>query len=129
MIRTIFLMQYFALCLMLFAALLAPAQTKRTSASATARSAAAARPDGEIERAIKARFARSKVSKNNFQVKVVGGVATLEGSTDVVQHKGAATRMAKTAGARAVVNNIRISEAARQKAAGQLAKARKASVL
>lgn len=96
--------------------------------AAAARAMAPARSDAEIERAIKARFARSKISKNNFQVRVQGGIATIEGATDVVQHKGAATRMAKTAGARAVVNNIRISEAARQRTAGQLAKARKVTV-
>lgn len=122
-------MRFFSL--LLLAAVLSFAQTAprpaatRKPASVTA---APARPDAEIERAIKARFARSKVGRNNFQVRVQGGIATLEGNTDVVQHKGAATRMAKTAGARAVVNNIRISEAARQKAAARLAQVRKATV-
>ena len=37
------------------------------------------------------------------------GIATWTGATSVMQHKGAATRMAKTAGATQVVNNIKIS--------------------
>jgi uncharacterized protein YqgV (UPF0045/DUF77 family) len=88
----------------------------------------AAASDAEIQRAIQTRFAKSKVSRNHFQVRVQGGVATLEGTTDVVQHKGAATRMAKSAGARSVVNNIKVSDAARKQAAEKLAKVRKATV-
>ena len=48
---------------------------------------------------------------------VQNGVATIEGKTNVVQHKGVATRLAKTGGALAVKNNIQISEAAKEKAA------------
>ncbi len=48
------------------------------------------------------------------------GIATWQGSTQVMQHKGAATRMAKTAGAIQVVNNIKISDDAKQRAAGNL---------
>ena len=85
--------------------------------------------DAQIERNIKARLARSaKVGRNGFQVKVQGGVATLDGRTNVIQHKGAATRMAKAGGARAVVNNIVISEEARQKAAARLAGVRRAKI-
>ena len=54
-----------------------------------------------------------------------GGVATFEGNTNVVQHKGVATRMAKSAGATAVVNHIQISDAAREKAAANLEKGRR----
>ena len=36
-------------------------------------------------------------------------MATWTGSTTVMQHKGAATRMAKAAGAIQVVNNIKVS--------------------
>jgi hypothetical protein len=56
---------------------------------------------------------------------VQGGVATWEGKTEVLQHKGAATRMAKTAGAKAVVNNIKVSDAAKDKAAGNLEEGRR----
>lgn len=85
-------------------------------------------PDSQIERTIKARLARSKIGRNGFQVKVQGGVATFEGRTNVIQHKGAATRMAKRAGAKAVVNNIVISEEARQKAAARLEGIRRVKV-
>jgi hypothetical protein len=51
---------------------------------------------------------------------VKAGVVTWEGYTNVIQHKGAATRMARTAGAAQVINNIKISDAARAKAAGNL---------
>jgi osmotically-inducible protein OsmY len=66
--------------------------------------------DAEIEATIKAKLAKSKIGKDGFQVHVKDGVATWTGSTTVMQHKGAATRMAKTAGATRVVNNIKISE-------------------
>ncbi len=76
--------------------------------------------DAEIERNIRTKLAKSKIGKDGFTVKVKGGVVTWEGSTNVIQHKGAATRMARTSGATQVVNNIKISDAARQKAAGNL---------
>jgi hypothetical protein len=81
--------------------------------------------DAEMERAIRERFARSKCASDNFSVRVQGGVATIEGRTDVVQRKGAATRMAKAAGARKVINKIQISETAKQKASAGLAKGRR----
>src|SRR6185369_3526058 len=90
--------------------------------------AAAAKPqlsDAAIEQNIRARFAKSKIAADKFQVKVQGGVATIEGKTDVIQHKGSATRMAKTGGAIQVVNKIQISENARQRAAANLEKGRK----
>ncbi len=93
---------------------------------------AAARPagavhlsDSQIEAAIRVKLAKSKIGKDGFTVKVQGGVATWEGRTDVVQHKGAATRMAKTAGAVAVNNRIQISDAARKRAASNLEKGRR----
>jgi osmotically-inducible protein OsmY len=90
-----------------------------------ARGRQAAMPDAEIEKAIRARFAASKISRHQFQVHVQGGVATLEGQTDVLQHKGTATRLAKSAGAGRVVNRIAVSQAAREKAAGNLSKGRR----
>jgi BON domain-containing protein len=81
--------------------------------------------DAQIEAAIKAKFAASKISTNHFQVRVQNGVATLEGRTDVVQHKGTATRLAKNAGAIAVNNRIQVSEAARKKAADNLSEGRR----
>lgn len=80
----------------------------------------AAKSDAEIEKDIRARLAKSKISQDKFQVHVQGGIATFEGKTDVIQHKGVATRLAKSAGAVAVVNHIQVSEAAREKAAKNL---------
>lgn len=79
-----------------------------------------AQEDKVIEAAIKAKLEKSKIGKDGFKVHVQGGVATWEGTTDVLQHKGAATRMAKAAGAKAVVNNIKVSDAAKNKAGENL---------
>jgi len=65
--------------------------------------------DAEVEATIKAKLAKSKIGKDGFQVHVKDGVATWTGTTAVMQHKGAATRMAKAAGAIHVVNNIKIT--------------------
>ncbi|HTX39250.1 MAG TPA: BON domain-containing protein [Bryobacteraceae bacterium] len=98
----------------------ASAATRATS-KAPARRPLAAKSDAQIEAAIKAKLAKSpKLSVEHLQVRVQGGVATFEGKTDVVQHKGTATRMAKSAGAVAVNNHIQVSEAAKEKAAGNL---------
>jgi osmotically-inducible protein OsmY len=78
------------------------------------------KPDAEIEKEIRARLAKSKIGAEKFQVHVQGGVATLEGKTNVIQHKGVATRLARSSGAVAVANHIEISEAAREKAAQNL---------
>jgi hypothetical protein len=81
---------------------------------------AARASDAQIEAAIRAKFSKSKIAVNQFTVRVQGGVATIEGNTGVIQHKGTATRLAKSGGASAVNNRIRISEEARQKAARNL---------
>jgi osmotically-inducible protein OsmY len=89
---------------------------------------AAAKPqlsDSVIEQNIRAKYAKSKIADDKFQVKVQGGVATIEGKTDIIQHKGSATRMAKTGGAIQVVNKVQISENARQRASANLEKGRK----
>ncbi len=69
--------------------------------------------DSAIEHTIRAKLAKSKIGQDGFQVHVHNGVATWEGHTSVMQHKGAATRMAKSAGATSVVNNIHIDGGAR----------------
>ncbi len=89
----------------------------QTPAKPPARDAAG---DAALEAAIRQRFAKSKAAQDGFTVRVQGGVATIEGKTDVVQRKSAATRMAKSAGAKQVVNKIQVSEAARQKASSNL---------
>ena len=93
--------------------------------AAQVRPSAPSLSDTQLEKAIQERFARSKISRNQFQVRVQGGMATLTGKTDVLQHKGVATRLAKAAGARQVVNRIEVSDAAKQKAAGNLAQGRR----
>jgi len=81
--------------------------------------------DAQIEAEIRTRLAKSVIGKDGFTVHVQGGVAYWDGTTEVVQHKGAATRMAKSAGARKVVNQIKIGDAAKQKAAGNLDQGRR----
>ena len=76
--------------------------------------------DAEIQSRIQAKLAKSKIGKNGFKFSTSGGITTIEGKANVIQHKGAATRMAKTAGARAVVNKIQISDAAKNAASAKL---------
>src|SRR5579859_3381410 len=91
-----------------------PSHERPAAAKASAPHTQAALTDAQLEAAIRARLARSKIDADHFKVHVQGGVATLEGHTDVLQHKGVATRLAKAAGAVAVTNRITISDAARQ---------------
>ncbi len=79
--------------------------------------------DSQLERAIKNKLAKSKMvatGHEHFTVSVKDGVVTFSGKTNVVQHKGTATRMARAAGAVAVNNLIEVSDAARAKAAARL---------
>jgi|HubBroStandDraft_1064217.scaffolds.fasta_scaffold185295_2 hypothetical protein len=76
--------------------------------------------DAEIEATIKAKLVKSKIGQDGFQVHVKDRVATWTGTTSVMQHKGAATRMAKAAGALQVTNNIKVSGDAAAKAKGNL---------
>ena len=109
-----------------------PAPTTKktgTKAASGARSRTAASPsaqtDAQIEKAIRERFADSKIAEDKFEVHVQGGRATLTGKTNVLQHKGVATRLARAEGATEVINNIEPSEEARQKAAANLTKGRR----
>jgi hypothetical protein len=94
--------------------------------SAFGAAAKVAQSDASLEQTIKTRFAKSKISADHFTVHVQGGVATVEGKTDVIQHKGTATRIVHSCGAQ-IVNKIQITEAARQKAAATLARHRSGS--
>src|ERR1041384_6162559 len=98
---------------------------KAAPAKQAAKPAIPAMTDAQIEAVIRAKFAKSKINEDKFTVHVQGGVATIEGRTDVIQHKGVATRLAKTGGASAVNNRIQISETAREKAAANLEKGRR----
>ena len=102
-----------------------PHQRETAPKPATQQPAKPAMSDVRLEAAIRAKFARSKIDADKFQVHVQGGVATIEGRTDITQHKGVATRLAKTGGALAVNNHIQVSDAAKEKAAANLAKGRR----
>ena len=102
-----------------------PHQREAALKPVTQQPAKPATADVRLEAAIRAKFARSKIDADKFQVHVQGGVATIEGRTDVMQHKGVATRLAKTGGAVAVNNHIQISDAAKEKAAANLEKGRR----
>lgn len=101
------------------------AQTKAPPSKPIASQGVSAQQDKEMEAVIRAKLDKSKIGKDGFTVRVQGGVAFWEGSTGVVQHKGAATRMARTAGARRVVNNIKISDAAKAAASANLEQGRR----
>src|SRR6185369_12784919 len=98
---------------------------KAAPAKAVAKPAHPAISDAQLEAVIRAKFAKSKINADKFTVRVQGGVANLEGHTDVVQHKGTATRMARTAGAIAVNNHIQVSDAAKKKSAANLEEGRR----
>src|ERR1039458_1590877 len=91
----------------------APAHQRETTPAPAKTAAAPKKSDKEIEAAIRAKFAKSKINADKFTVHVQGGVATIEGHTGVVQHKGVATRLAKTGGALAVNNRVQSSEIGR----------------
>ncbi len=65
--------------------------------------------DSQLESNIRTKLAKSKIGKDGFRFKVSRGIVTWEGSTLVPQHKGAATRMARTSGAVQVINNIQVA--------------------
>ena len=88
-------------------------------------SVASAATDAAIEEQLRTRLGRSKIAADHFQYKVRGGVVTWTGKTDVIQHKGAATRMAKSSGAARVDNQIQISDSAKQRASANLEKGRR----
>ena len=104
----------------------APAHQREATPTPARTSAAAPRKsDQQIEATIRAKFAKSKINADKFTVHVQGGVATIEGHTDVLQHKGVATRLAKTGGALAVNNKVQSSDAAKKKAADNLDEGRR----
>ena len=117
-------MRSWILAVLLTAAVLS-AQTKPPPSKPVPGQGAAAQQDKEMEVVIRTKLAKSKIGKDGFTVRVQGGVAFWDGSTNVVQHKGAATRMAKTAGAKRVVNNIKVSDAAKETASANLEQGRR----
>ena len=111
-------------CLVLLAAAgfsqTAPAAKPASPTVKKTPAAHAASDDAQLEKAIRAKLSASKISKDKFEVHVQGGVATITGKTDVLQHKGTATRLAKNIGAKQVVNKVEVSDAAKDKAAANL---------
>ena len=101
------------------------AQTKAPPPKPLPGQGASVQQDKEVEALIRAKLAKSKIGKDGFTVRVQGGVAYWDGATTVVQHKGSATRMAKTAGAKRVVNNIKVSDAAKEAASANLDQGRR----
>jgi hypothetical protein len=106
----------------LITTLSAPASAS-TSRTPTAAQRGPTPPDAQIDATIRTKLAKSKIGKDGFRYRVARGVVTWEGTTNVIQHKGSATRMARSAGAAQVVNNIQISSSAKAKAAANLKKA------
>lgn len=122
-------MRHLVTALALIAAFAGSNQALSTPAGGSHKSAAVHKEvahlsDAQLEGAIKTKLAKSKMAPEGFTVHVHNGIATWEGKTNVIQRKGAATRMARTAGAVQVVNNIKIGEEARRKAVERLAQAR-----
>lgn len=70
----------------------------------------AADPDALIHRRLQSRLARTTLRHDTVQFRVVGGVATLEGTVRNVQRKGVATRLARESGAAEVVNLLRVDD-------------------
>jgi len=101
------------------------AQTKAPPSKPVAGQGATALQDKQTEAVIRAKLAKSKIGKDGFTVRVQGGVAYWDGSTNIVQHKGAATRMAKTGGAKKVINNIKVSDAGKETASANLEQGRR----
>jgi BON domain len=84
------------------------------AAGATSTKAVSAKPhlavgDAQLQATIRTKLDKSKIGKDGFRFKVQRGIVTWEGNTNVGQHKGAATRMARTSGALQVINNIKVS--------------------
>jgi hypothetical protein len=101
------------LALLILLSALAPFAAAADSKTAVAKAPAqgfSAQDDKFIEATIRAKLAKSKIGQDGFTVRVQGGIAYWEGTTTIPQHKGAATRMAHTAGAPNVINNIKVNK-------------------
>ncbi len=93
------------------------------SSRTTASQHTATPTDSQIDATIRTKLAKSKIGKDGFRFHVQRGIVTWEGTTNVVQHKGSATRMAKAAGAVQVINKIQVSADGKAKASSNLKKA------
>jgi hypothetical protein len=68
--------------------------------------------DAAIEARLKSKLMRSKLRGDGLQYRVKDGVVEWMGKVGTPQRKGAATRMAKSAGARKVLNRIVVNAGA-----------------
>lgn len=107
-------MRKFLAVLLLPFFMLTVAAAANSSSKPTATQNRSAVSDAQIESIIRAKLAKSKIGKDGFRFHVQRGVVTWDGATAVGQHKGAATRMARTSGAVEVINNIRVSGAGKE---------------
>ncbi len=114
----------FLLLTLLISAAVLPGTAATATRASTSSSRGVAPSDSQIEATLRGKLAKSKIGKDGFKFHVQHGVVTWDGTTAVMQHKGSATRMARTAGALQVINNIQVSGAARAKAAANLKKAK-----
>lgn len=80
--------------------------------------------DAHLEECIRARLEQSNIDAEALDVRVSRGVATLHGYARTTQSKAAATRIARKAGARQVVNRIQVSEAAKSRSGQRMGRGR-----
>ena len=66
--------------------------------------------DALIASRLKSKMARSKLKSDGLHYRVDGGTVEWSGTVKIPQRKGAATRMAKSAGAKRVLNRIVVQE-------------------
>jgi osmotically-inducible protein OsmY len=114
---------YFVLVPFLAGTLLFSAEGKTNPTKTTTTQTKPNVTDAQLEAALHAKLAKSKIGKDGFRFHVSRGVVTWEGNTGVAQHKGAATRMARSSGAAEVVNNIHVEGAGEGKTGTPLRKA------
>jgi BON domain-containing protein len=111
--------RFLALFLLPFLALAAMSAAPAYAASSPGKTTSSGQPrpvigDAQLESTIRTKLSKSKIGKDGFRFHVARGVVTWEGTTAIGQHKGAATRMARTSGAAQVINNIRVSGAGKE---------------
>jgi hypothetical protein len=108
-ILALFLLPFFAI-----AANPALASTAASPAKTTNAAPHLAVSDAQLEAKIRTKLTKSKIGKDGFRFHVQRGVVTWDGTTAIGQHKGAATRMARTSGAAQVINNIKVSNTGKE---------------
>jgi osmotically-inducible protein OsmY len=87
---------------------------------------AAPKSDSEIQSCVESKLAADpKMKDQGFTVAVSGGVATFSGSTKNSGSKGGVNSIAKSCGAKQVVNNITVEKAAKSSQSSSAAKPKK----